>query len=84
MSLAELPRGAPAVVAPGGLLDGGSPSTVRRLRHQGIVIGTELSIVRRTSGGGVVVAIGRSRIALDPTVAAAVAVRPLVDDHVER
>jgi len=73
------------VVAPGGIFDGGPETTVRRLRHQGIVIGADVCVVRRTSGGGVVVAIGRSRIALDPTVAAALVVRPPTDgqDHTD-
>lgn len=69
-ALTELRRGTVAVVVPGGLLHDGPQTTVRRLRHQGIVAGTELTVVRRTAGGGRIVAVGRSRIALDPGVAA--------------
>ncbi len=74
--LTELARGATAVVVPGGLLHDGDPTTVRRLRHQGIVAGTELTVVRRSSGGGRIVAVGRSRIALDPDVAGGLLVEP--------
>lgn len=79
-SVADLPRGATAVVVPGGLLHDGHATTVRRLRHQGIVAGTELTVVRRSSGGGRIVAVGRSRIALDPQVAAALLVTTEADD----
>ena len=49
--------------------------TQRRLRHQGIVIGTELTVQRRTSGRGRVVSIGRSRIAVSRAEARGIEVR---------
>ena len=77
--LSELPRRTAAVVVPGGILHDGAERTVRRLIHQGIVPGAEIEVVRTTSGGGRVVGVGRSRIAVDPTVAAGIIVE--WDEH---
>ncbi len=77
--LNELPRRTAAVVVPGGILHDATDRTVRRLIHQGIVPGAEVEVVRTTSGGGRVIGVGRSRIAVDPTVAAGIYVE--WDEH---
>lgn len=67
-SLDQVRVGASVVVTPSGILHEPESVTARRLLHQGILPGTELLVIRRTSGGGRVVGVGRSRIALDPSV----------------
>lgn len=67
-SLDQVRVGAAVVVTPSGILHEPDSVTARRLLHQGILPGTELLVIRRTSGGGRVVGVGRSRIALDPSV----------------
>lgn len=57
------------VVAGDGVLHPLGSMAARRLVHQGIVTGTVLTVVRRTAGGGRVIGVGRSRIALAPGVA---------------
>jgi Fe2+ transport system protein FeoA len=42
--------------------------TATRLLHQGIVTGAVVEVIRRTTGGGTILAVGRSRVALDPGV----------------
>lgn len=42
--------------------------TIQRLLHQGIVTGAVVEVVRRTTGGGRILAVGQSRLALDPQV----------------
>lgn len=49
----------------------------RRLRELGLRVGVTISAVRRTSGGGRVVAAGETRVALDREVAAQLLVREL-------
>lgn len=51
------------------------PVTRQRLLHHGIMPGATVTVLQRTSGGGRVVALGRTRVALDPAVVAGVAVR---------
>ncbi|MGO4956056.1 FeoA family protein [Luteococcus sp. Sow4_B9] len=46
----------------------GSPELCRRLAALGIRRGAQLSLVNRTSGGGRVVNVAGSRIALDPSM----------------
>lgn len=74
-TLDEVPVGHTVVVAPGGIDHPRESLTARRLIHQGIVTGAELTVVRRTAGGGRVVGVGRSRIAVDPAVARGIAVQ---------
>lgn len=42
--------------------------TAQRLLHQGIVTGSVVEVIRRTTGGGRILAVGQSRLALDPQV----------------
>jgi Fe2+ transport system protein FeoA len=42
--------------------------TTQRLLHQGIVTGAVVDVIRRTTGGGRILAVGQSRIALDPQI----------------
>lgn len=42
--------------------------TTQRLLHQGVVTGAVVEVVRRTTGGGRILAVGQSRIALDPQI----------------
>lgn len=42
--------------------------TAQRLLHQGIVTGAVVEVIRRTTGGGRILAVGRSRVALDPAI----------------
>ncbi|MFN8125031.1 MAG: FeoA family protein [Candidatus Nanopelagicales bacterium] len=55
-----------------------SGATQRRLRHQGIVVGAEVTVERRTSGRGRVIAVGRSRIAVSRAICQGIRV---TDDH---
>lgn len=51
------------------------PVTRQRLLHHGIMPGVRVTVLQRTSGGGRVVALGRTRVALDPDVVAGVVLR---------
>lgn len=74
-TLDQVPVGRTVVVAPGGIEHPRDSLTARRLIHQGIVTGAEITVVRRTAGSGRVVGVGRSRIALDPAVARGITVQ---------
>lgn len=45
-----------------------SKITTQRLLHQGVVTGAVVEVIRRTTGGGRILAVGQSRIALDPRI----------------
>ena len=66
------------VVVPGGASADHADPTARRLVHQGLIPGATITVIRRTTGGGRLVGIGSSRVALDPAVARGV----LVDTEV--
>ena len=42
--------------------------TTQRLLYQGIVTGAVVEVIRQTTGGGRILAVGQSRIALDPQI----------------
>lgn len=48
----------------------------RRLAEMGIRRGASIQVLRRTSGGGLVMAVNGSRIAVDAELAAAIQVDP--------
>lgn len=70
MRLADLPVGGAGVLLPSGVLVETDSLTSRRLLHQGLVAGAVVGVVRVTSGGGRIVSVGHSRVALDPAVTA--------------
>ncbi len=50
-----------------------APDTVRRrLAEMGIRSGSHIRVLHRTTGGGLVIAVGGARVALDSSLAAAV------------
>jgi ferrous iron transport protein A len=69
--LAQATPGRVAVVA----RLGGGPQRVRRLRDLGLAEGRELSVAQQREEGGVLVAVGDARLALDAETAASVFVR---------
>lgn len=71
--LGDLEVGAHAVVDRA--CDSLDPVTRQRLLHHGIMPGAAVTVLQRTSGGGRIIALGRTRIALDPKVVAGVAIR---------
>lgn len=81
MVLAQVPVGHTVVVSCDGIDCPPESMTARRLGHQGIVTGTVLTVVRRTAGGGRVIGVGRSRIALAPAVARSITVEYRDADH---
>lgn len=58
-----------ATVLPGGITSDLSNTTARRLLHQGLVSGARVEVLQRTTGSGRIVSLGRTRVALDPSVA---------------
>lgn len=74
MTLDQVPPGRTVVVPPGGIRHPRPSLPARRLIHQGIVTGAQLVVIRRSAGGGRVVGVGRSRIAVSPAVARGIAV----------
>lgn len=54
---------------------GGGPGPARRLRDLGLAEGRELSVVQQRAEGGVLVAVGEARLALDAETAGRVVVR---------
>lgn len=72
--LGDLGMGDECVVEPlTGTLDA---VTRQRLLHHGIMAGAAVKVLQRTSGGGLLIAVGRTRVAVDPVVASGVPVRP--------
>jgi ferrous iron transport protein A len=51
--------------------------TKRRLRELGLRPGVQVTVLRRTSGGGRVLALGTTRLAVDKTTATQLVVEPL-------
>lgn len=70
-----VPVGGSAVVATHGGFPRGSV-TSHRLTHHGIVTGAELTVLGRTAGGGRLIGIGRSRVALTRAVTKGIQVEP--------
>lgn len=58
---------------------GGGPGRARRLRDLGLAEGRELAVVQQREEGGVLVAVGDGRLALDAETAARVFVRDAVE-----
>lgn len=71
--LVDCATGHPVVLA---AIDAPAP-LARRLRELGLRVGVTIRAVRRTSGGGRVVAAGEIRVALDRDVAARLLVQEL-------
>lgn len=55
--------------------------TQRRLLHQGIVTGAVVEVIRTTTGGGRILAVSRSRLALDPEVLKSIVVMEGTPGH---
>lgn len=71
--LGDLGVGAEGVVEAGA--DTLDAVTRQRLLHHGIMPGVPVKVLQRTSGGGLLIAVGRTRVAVDPAVASALPVR---------
>lgn len=74
MVLNKVPVGDTVVVAGDGVLHPPESMAARRLLHQGIVTGSVLTVLSTTAGGGRVIGVGRSRVALAPAVARGISV----------
>jgi ferrous iron transport protein A len=78
-SLLDWPLGQPTVF----VATHAGPSLRHRLAHLGVRAGTTITPIQRTPGGGVVIAVGELRVALDRKSVATLVVRDTESREVE-